>query len=156
METENTEPQETEETEEIEAPEAETETEDDGDGFDPEKAREKLRKLNSENRNLRKRAKENEDKAKGADEKDGRITSLEAENLRYRIGIKHGLPESLVKRLSGTTEEELLQDAEELMELFGSKKPPTNRPKETLRGGTDPTTPVEETDLDALGKKYFG
>lgn len=156
MDPENTDPQEVEETEEVEAPEVETESEDDSDGFDPEKAREKLRKLNSEAKNLRKRAKENEEKAKGADEKDGRITALEAENLRYRVGIKHGLPESLVKRLSGTTEEELLQDAEELMELFGSKKPPTNRPKETLRGGTDPTTPVEETDLDALGKKYFG
>lgn len=156
MEPENIEPQESEEPEEVEAQEAEAEAEEDSEGFDPDKAREKLRKLNSEARNLRKRAKETEEKLKGAEEKDGRITALEAENLRYRIGIKHGLPESLVKRLSGTTEEELLQDAEELMELFGSKKPPTNRPKEALRGGSDPTVPVEETDLDALGRKYFG
>lgn len=115
----------------------------DDDGFDPEKAREKIRKINSENRNLRKRAADAEAKAQGADEKDQKLTALEADNMRLRVAVKHGLPESLVKRLTGTTEEEILQDAEELMELFGSKKPPTQQPKEKLRSPGDPSGNAE-------------
>ena len=145
------------ESEEVEAPEAETETEETEDtGFDSDKAREKIRKVNSENRNLRKRAADAEAKAKDVGDKDNTISSLEAEILRLRVGVKHGLPEALIKRLSGTTEAEILQDAEELMDLFGSKKPPTNRPKEALRGGTDPTDNAEEIgDLDKFSERIF-
>ena len=146
------------ETEEVDAPEADTETDETEDeaGFDAEKAREKIRKINSEARKLRERTKAAEEKAKGSEEKDSRLTALEAENLRLRVGVKHGLPEALIKRLSGGTEEEILKDAEELMELFGSKKPPTNRPKESLRGGTDPTESADELgDLDKFAEKMF-
>lgn len=152
---ESSQEQETETQANDEVNEAE-EAEDAGEKFDAERAREKIRKLNSESKNLRKRAAEAEEKAKGAGEKDEKLTALEAENLRLKIGLKHGLPESVLKRLSGNTEEELLQDAEELMELFaGSKKPPTNRPKEQLRGGTDPTGEPDEQDLDKLAGKIF-
>lgn len=145
------------EKEVAEAPEAEVETDStDEDAFDPERAREKIRKINSENQNLRKRATEAEAKAKDADGKDERLTSLEAENLRLRVGVKHGLPEKLIKRLSGTTEEEMLQDAEDLMELFGSKKPPTDQPRPKFRGGGDPTQPVDELgDLDKFAEQAF-
>lgn len=147
--------QETEGQVDGEATESE-EPDDSGEEFDAERARAKIRKLNSESKNLRRRAAEAEEKAKGAGEKDEKLTALEAENLRLKIGLKHGLPESVLKRLSGNTEEELLQDAEELMELFaGSKKPPTNRPKENLRGGTDPTGEPDEQDLDKLAGKIF-
>lgn len=143
-------------TEETEAQEAEeTEEESEEETVDVEKVRDKLRKLNSEARKLRERTKSAEDKAKDAEGKDTRITTLEAENLRLRVGVKHGLPEALIKRLSGTTEEEILKDAEELMELFGSKKPPTNRPSEKLRGGGDPTNEPEERDLDKLAQDIF-
>ncbi|WP_323986210.1 hypothetical protein [Microbacterium plantarum] len=127
---------------------------DDGGAFDAEKAREKIRKINSENRNLRKRATDAEEKAKGADENGKKVTALEAENLRLKIAVKHGLPESLVKRLTGTTEEEILQDAEELMELFGGKKPPTNQPREKLRGGGDPTGP-DSNDVEKIVDRVF-
>ena len=145
------------EQEEVDAPEADTDAEEtEEDAFDPEKARAKIRKLNSESRNLRKRAAEAEEKAKAADGKDERVTALEAENLRLRVGVKHGLPEALIKRLSGTTEEEILQDAEELMGLFGSKKPPTNQPQTKLRGGGDPTQESDELgDLDSFAEKAF-
>ncbi|WP_458116976.1 hypothetical protein [Arthrobacter sp. D2-10] len=144
-------------TEETEAQEAEGTEEDDTEEetVDVEKVRDKLRKLNSEARKLRERTKSAEEKAKDAEGKDTRITSLEAENLRLRVGVKHGLPEALIKRLSGTTEEEILKDAEDLMELFGSKKPPTNRPKEKLRGGGDPTGEPDEQDLDKLAQGIF-
>lgn len=145
-------------TEEVDAQEADTDTDETKDdaGFDAEKAREKIRKINSEARQLRERTKVAEEKAKGSEEKDSRLTALEAENLRLRVGVKHGLPEALIKRLSGATEEEILKDAEELMELFGSKKPPTNRPKENLRGGIDPTENAEDIgDLDKFSEKIF-
>ena len=124
------------------------------DGFDPEKAREKIRKINSENRNLRKRAADAEAKSQGADENAKKLTALEADNMRLRVAVKHGLPESLVKRLTGTTEEEILQDAEELMELFGSKKPPTQQPREKLRSPGDPSG-AAEIDVDKVVQRVF-
>ena len=122
--------------------------------YDPEKAREKIRKINSENRNLRKRAADAEAKAQEAAGTSEKVTQLEAENLRLRIAVKHGLPEALVKRLTGTTEEEILQDAEELMELFGPKAPPTNRPKEKLRSPGDPSG-VADIDVEKIVQKVF-
>lgn len=130
---------------EVETGETEVE-ETEEQSFDADKAREKIRKINSENKNLRKRAADAESKASDADAKGERVTALEAENLRLRVGVKHGLPEALIKRLSGTTEEEILQDAEELMELFGKKAPPTNQPRERLRGGGDPTAEPDGLD----------
>lgn len=141
------------------APEADETTEptEDETDFDADKAREKIRKINSENRNLRKRATDAEAKAEGAKGSSERVTALEAENMRLRIGVKHGLPEALVKRLTGTTEEEILQDAEELMDLMGGKKPPTNQPKEKLRGGGDPTRNQSEDieDVDKFAERIF-
>lgn len=136
--------------------EAEQESEQEAPSFDADKAREKIRKINSENQNLRKRATDAEAKAKENADNGERLTALEAENLRLRIGVKHGLPESLVKRLSGSTEEELLQDAEELMEMFKGKSVPTNQPKERLRGGSDPTADADPTaDLDKFAADAF-
>lgn len=145
-----------ESTEVDESTETGQESEQEAPSFDADKAREKIRKINSENQNLRKRATDAEAKAKENADNGERLTALEAENLRLRIGVKHGLPESLVKRLSGSTEEELLQDAEELMELFKSKTVPTNQPKERLRGGGDPTGEVDPTaDLDKFAAEAF-
>lgn len=128
----------------------------DGDRFDPDKALEKIRKLNSEAANLRKRLKETESKAANAGEKDTRITALEAENLRLRVGAKHGLPAALIDRLQGVTEEEILADAEKLLDLVSpTKRPPTARPTERLRGGTEPTQEPEETDVSKIGERMF-
>lgn len=140
-ETNNTED---EATEDVDTPEVETDADADEteepEGFDADKARDKIRKVNSENRNLRKRTAEAEAKLKGADESGQKVTALEADNLRLRIGLKHGLHADLIDRLQGSTEEELLEDAEKLLDLFGgAKKPPTQQPREKLRGGGDPT-----------------
>jgi len=147
---ESEEPQEPEEPEEPEEPANEPEE----PGFDPDKAREKIRKINSENKNLRQRAAEAEKKAEGADETAKKLTALEADNMRLRVAVKHGLPESLVKRLSGTTEEEILQDAEELMELFGTKAPPSQRPKEKLRSPGDPSGHAD-IDVEKVVRRVF-
>lgn len=128
----------------------------DGDRFDPDKALEKIRKLNSEAANLRKRLKDEQGKNANAGEKDTRITALEAENLRLRVGAKHGLPAALIDRLQGVTEEEILADAEKLLDLVSpAKRPPTARPTERLRGGTEPTQEPEETDVSKIGERMF-
>ncbi|MBT2502985.1 hypothetical protein [Curtobacterium sp. ISL-83] len=128
------------------------------DKFDAEKAREKIRKANSEAKNLRDRAQKAEQEAAANKDSGERATALEAENLKLRVAVKHGLPENLVKRLTGTTEEELLQDAEELLAMFGKPgtKPPSGAPREQLRGGgnggdiADPTA-----DLDKFAEDVF-
>lgn len=147
------EPEEPQEPQEIEEPE-DPANDPDADETISEKVRDKIRKINSENRNLRKRATDAEEKAKGLDEKDQKLTALEADNMRLRVAVKHGLPEALVKRLTGTTEEEILQDAEELMELFGSKKPPTQRPKENLRSPGDPAGNAD-IDVEKVVQRVF-
>lgn len=114
-----------------------SESEDWRSNFDADKAAERIRKLQSEAKNLRERAKTAEQKAAGADEKDQRISSLEGELLRERVGRRLNLPDELVDRLRGNSEEEVLADAEKLVSIVG-KTPGTKRPTETLRGGGDP------------------
>lgn len=140
------------------APEAD-ETEETPDwrkNFDPDKAADRIRKLQSEAKNLRDRAKQAEEKAKGADEKDTRISALEATVLRYEVGYELGLPKELAGRLQGATRDELIEDAKSLVDLVGSpKSPSTRKPVEALRGGARPDTPPEETDLDKIGSRMF-
>lgn len=121
-------------------------------GFDPDKAREKIRKLNSEARGLRERAKQAEEQAKAAGDSGERAAALEAENMRLRVAVKLGgqLPDDLVERLRGDTEEELLEDAEKLLGYFEKRKPPTIQPREKLRGGGDPTH--QQSGIDDLDK----
>lgn len=147
---------------EVETEAAEVESEEDEQeagesGFDPDKAREKIRKVNSENRNLRKRAADAEAKAREAGENGEKVTALEADVLRLRVALKHGLPEELAGRLQGGSEEELLEDAEKLMGLFAVRKPPSNQPREKLRGGGDPTQEPSliDSDPDKFAEQIF-
>lgn len=137
-------------------PEPDT-SENDGDKgetseFDADKALSKIRKLNSENRNLRAREKAATEKAATAEDAQKRVTSLEAENLRLRVGAKHGLPEELIDRLQGENEEEILADAEKLLDLISPKTGPSNRPKPKLAGGAAPTVEPEELDPRKLAE----
>ena len=114
----------------------------------------KVRKTNSENRALRERTKQAEAKAEGAGETAKRATELEAENLRLKLAIKHGIPEKLLSRLNGDTEDELLADAQELMELFEVKKPPTRKPTEKQATHSDRHDDEVKT-LDDLAADMF-
>lgn len=78
-------------------------------------ADEKAREGETETQRLTREKKELEDKlaAKGDNKSD-------EENLRLRVALKKGLNESQLKRLIGTTEAELLADADELVKSFGS------------------------------------
>lgn len=127
------------------APEAEESQEDDrSDAWDPERARRKIAKVNSENRTLRERATKAEQKASSVDD-------LTAANLRLEVGYELGLPLAIAKRLQGSTREEMLADAETLVELVSpAKRPPsTTRPAERLRGGGEPDE-APEPDLHKI------
>lgn len=141
---------------EPDAQEAEgAEPDDKGDGpADPAKLLEKIRKVNSENANLRKRAKDAEQKAAGGDEATKQAAALAAENMRLKVGLKHGLPEAVVDRLKGETEEELLADAQALLELLAPKAPPSQSPRSPL-GGAGAARDAEETDLSKIGERMF-
>jgi hypothetical protein len=78
-----------------------------------------------------------------------RADEAEVRVLRAEVALDKGLDPTLIKRLTGTTREELEADAEEL-KLYqkvtegtppegGAKPNPAGRPREDLRGGGDPT-----------------
>lgn len=80
--------------------------------------------------------------------------SVSGELMRLRVAMRKGLTETQAKRLVGDTEEELEQDAEDLLASFGHKKDsgadtdtgkPT-RPKERLRSGSAPDDEPDESD----------
>ena len=129
---------------------------DEGEQVDTSKLLERLRKKNSENQALRKRTKDAEEKAQNATDAEQRAKALEAENLRYKVALDNGIPAAIAQRLIGTTEEELLADAQTLMEQFGVKAPPSQRPREKAPQKIGNTPPDTETDLDKIGAGMFG
>jgi len=148
----------TTDAETTDAPEADEDAEPDWrKNFDPDKAAARITKLQSEAKNLRDRAKTAEQKAAGVDEKDTRITGLEAQVLRYEVAFDLGLPRELADRLKGNTKDEMLADAEALVKLVGAPKATaTRKPSEALRGGGGggDAEPVE-TDLRKIGERMF-
>lgn len=116
--------------------------------FDPDRAAARIAKIQSENKNLRERAKAAEEKAK-------QISALEAENLRLTVGYELQLPHELARRLQGATRDELIEDAKGLIELVGPTPAASRKPVEVLRGGGRPDVPPEETDLDKIGSRMF-
>jgi hypothetical protein len=119
-----------------EQPESQAET-DPEPAWDPERAKEKIRKINSENKALRERATKAEEKAASVDDLQQQTSALGSENLRLKVGYELGLPLNLVNRLQGSTREELVADAEALVELVSPAKPaPTpGRPVPALKPG---------------------
>ena len=120
--------------------------------FDAEKAAARIKKLQSESRNLRDRLKTAEKAATDVSEKDRTIGSLQAENLRLTVGYELGLPHKLAARLSGNTREELISDAEELLKLVS---PASRKVVEDLRPGSQPEAIPEETDVDKIAARMF-
>lgn len=128
----------------------------DADDFDPKKALAKIKKQNSELKNLRDRAKQAEAKVEQTSEdKDKEIQDLQTQLLRERVGRKTGLPDQLVERLNGDDEESMLKDAEDLLEVFAKSRPPSSKPHEQLRGGGRPESEPEETDVRKIAARMF-
>lgn len=107
---------------------------DQGDDFDRDRALAKVKKLNSENRNLRQAKKDAEEKARNAEGKTEQMQALEAKNARYETLAENDLPLRLAKFISATDPEEILEQAEELLSLGGgSNTPPSDQPREKNR-----------------------
>lgn len=123
------------------------------DAWDGERALMKIRKLNAEVRSAKEKVGKSEVAVQQAAETN---TTLTAENLRLRVGYELGIPLEMVDRLKGESREELLADAEKLLDLIApSKRPPSKRPAENLRGGGEPEREPEETDLAKIGSRMF-
>lgn len=82
-------------------------------------------------------------------ERDEAKTGSALETTKLRVALRKGLNEAQLKRLVGTTEEELLEDADEILSMFGSKgEPPaddgnpTPNPRSTPRRSVTPGDPV--------------
>jgi len=67
--------------------------------------------------------------------------------MRLEVATAKGLTPAQAKRLVGSTVEELEADAAEIIEAFQGKgsptPPPPTKPTPDLRGGSDPTGPVD-------------
>ena len=111
---------------------------------------EKLRKYEDANKTEAQRLQEALDSHKT------RAERAEAALKRREIAEEHAPPhatlaqiKAVAKRLAGDTDEELAQDAQELFALLApapaTPKTPA-RPKERLRGGSEPDEDVDETD----------
>ncbi|WP_336647532.1 hypothetical protein [Microbacterium sp. MMO-10] len=127
---------------------------DEGDGFegefDAKRARTLITKLRGERDKARQAA---ADAAKGGKED----PKLQGENLRLRIALRAGLDEDLADRLRGSTEDELLEDAQKLVERLSPKtnKLEDRTPKPRLRGGTSPEKEPEISSAD-VAKQILG
>lgn len=144
------------ETLEVSAPDEQTDEVEDQD-FDASRALKKIQKQNRELASLRDRTKKAEEKvSQTAEEKDKEIESLKSQILRTQVGAKTGLPDQIVERLKGDTEEELLADAEQFLEFMSPKRPLQQKPKEALRGGGRPADEPDETDLEKIADRMFG
>jgi chromosome segregation ATPase len=150
--------------------------------FDRSRAEDKIRKANAEAANLRKRLKELEPLAQKAKELEdagrsdveklsaeaqghqSRADKAEAELMRLRVAMRKGLTETQAKRLVGSSEEELEEDADDLLASFKPAQPepeekaedgepvrdpnPRRRPQERLRPGAVPDADTEPVETD--------
>lgn len=131
--------------------------------LDLERAKAKITKANDEAKNLRTRLRETEEKLKNAkslEEVDALVKQITEDRekseralLVENVALKHKLPDSAIKRLSGNTREELEADAKELADLLGTIEDDEDL---NLEGGLNPRS-REDSDPDdprALAQKY--
>jgi len=128
----------------------------DGKPFDPERAKETISKLRTIEAQAKKDAKEleqlraekqkqidanlseTEKLKKQADDLAAENAKIKAENLRIKVVSKTGLPESFAERLKGTTEEELMADAQEILKLIPAQQKVAPKVSPTNPSGAQP------------------
>lgn len=146
-------------------PEVEDATSDESDVFDPERAKAKIAKANSEAAALRKRLKvaqaaeaklkEIEDASKSELERERELrqsveTELKSERMakaRLEVASDKGVPSNAIKFLSGETREELEASADEIIELVGAS---AGAPSPNLRENLRPAGRGTPDDTEAL------
>ena len=155
-----------EETPEVEeTTDEEPSTEDAGDDepeFDSARALAKIRKVNSENKNLRaenKRLKEatpapKEQEDSGSDDDGPTREELLAKVARLEVLGEQGVPAKFAKFITATEPDAILEQVQELLELATpTVKAPNPRPKRKLGGGVTPSVETEETDPRKLAEQ---
>lgn len=126
-------------------------TDDDGSGWDQDRAMRKIRKINAENRQLRERAKKAEDdKQKSTSDLTRENADLKARLVRTEVAAELGLPASLAGRLQGTTRDEVVADAEELLKALGPRAPRQQNPKNSFGEGHGKKGGAGPVDYEAL------
>jgi hypothetical protein len=131
------------------------ENEDTPGEFDRDRVLSKLKKLNSENRNLRQQKKDAEREAEEHRGKSERVQALEAVNARYEALAEHDLPLRLAKFITATEPEQILEQAEELLSLGSPKAPPQDQPKERLAQRRQSPPADELADIDKFAESAF-
>lgn len=87
---------------------------------------------------------------------ESRAATAERDAMRMRVAIRKGLPEDLMLRLQGESEEDLEADAEKLLEYVPRNDADAEdsglprRPQERLRPGARPTAQPTVTDPEKL------
>lgn len=105
----------------------------------------KARELEESNKSEAQRLQERAEAAEKA------AQEAQANLLRIQVAASKGLPPQLAARLTGTTEEELQADADNLLALVAPKPPTTGKPGDALVGTRTP--PAAPQDADAIVDK---
>jgi hypothetical protein len=144
--------------------------------FDPEKAwkllqnvRADAEKAKADREALAQKVQQHEDATKSDTQKleekatsaEQRASKAEQEAARLRVALKKGLTETQAKRLVGESEEELENDAEELLASFKSdddgSQGSQRRPRERLRPGAAPSSePDGASDMNTRLRRAAG
>lgn len=125
------------------------------EAWDPKRAKAKIRRINSENQQLRDRLTQTEqEKTTSVEDLQRKLSDLGASNLRLQVGYELGLPMNLAVRLQGSTRDELVTDAEALLEVVApttKPTPTTARPTVALKPGAtaETVTPAEDDSYPA-------
>lgn len=123
--------------------------------FDSTKALKRIREQSRSIAKLKQKVEENEGAAASLGDVTKERDSIAAENLRLSVGYELGLPLALAKRLNGSSREELIADAEELVKIAGAGVPRQRKPVEALRSGGEGDKEPEETDLSKIGSRMY-
>lgn len=107
-----------------------------------------LRKANKEAETLRLKLKEFEDRDKTEAQKlaeaktaaEREAATAKQELMRYRVAATKKLPAELADRLKGATEEEMAEDADRLLEVFGAQQRQTPSYDGGVRQSARPTS----------------
>jgi len=87
-----------------------------------------------------------------------RAEAAEAQVLKYRVAADKAVPSKLMKFLSGSTQEELEESADELLAALtsdtGDAGEGTGRPQERLRAGAANDAEPEESDPAKLAEQF--
>lgn len=78
------------------------------------------------------------------DERDAKIKKYETDSVKTRIAQEKGLPASMASRLAGETEEEIMQDADNLAQIFRTAKGPAPMFEGGTGGGNDVDAAIKQ------------